>query len=347
MAFQPFSNKEIRRFFSFFWLFYFLVFQLVYIFFFHLHWLLAFTDNMVTIILLIVAIGIANRKNYVINMNQYKFIPGFLVLTFLSILCIAVNLLILYYAVPAGAAYHQFLLDSVPFRFLYSWFLIVGFTFMNYIWHKSTERTKEQKKAEDLRKMAKDAELDKIYQQLHPHFLFNSLNAINTLIVSRPEKASHMVQNLSDFLRRSLKKVNKEHISFQEEIDHLSLYLKLEEIRFGDRLKTRLQINKNTENATIPPLILQPLIENAIKFGVYGTLGEVHIRLKSFVFRNYLNLMVSNPFDEDAQPPRGTGFGLKSVKRRLFLIYGRKDLIQTHKRNNNFITILKIPQNEN
>src|SRR5699024_7394689 len=142
--------------------------------------------------------------------------------------------------------------------------------------------------------MDKEAELNKIYQQLHPHFLFNSLNAINTLIDPAPEKASNMIQKLSDFMRDSLKKVDEEHILFQDEIQHLKLYLALEEIRFGDRLQTHIDLDKNILKSTIPPLIIQPLIENAIKFGLYGTLGKVSIELKTKVVDNYLYLAITN-----------------------------------------------------
>lgn len=344
MAYQPFSDKEIRQFFAFFWVFAFVLLQFTLQYFFELSWSVAFTDNIVTIILLIFTLGLVNKSKYFLNLQGYQFIPAFIFFILLTALCVAINTAALYYLNSSNPFYQAFLIRVIPFRFLNTWFVITGFTFMNYIWQKLSEKKKEHQKAENLRKMAKEAELDKIYQQLHPHFLFNSLNAVNTLIGPSPERASDMIQQLSDFLRGSLKSVNEEYILFQDEIDHLNLYLALEEIRFGERLKTKIDLDETTANSTIPPLILQPLIENAIKFGVYGTLGMVTIHLKSYVSGNHLHLAISNPFDEDAQPPKGTGFGLKSVKRRLFLLYGRNDLVQTEKKKNVFITCLKIPQ---
>lgn len=344
MAFQPFSHKEIRHFFVFFWLFAFVLLQITFQYFFHLQWGIAFTDNVVSIILLILFIGIINKTDHVSKLHGYQFIPAFILITIFSALCLAVNTAILYYLNLSHNTYQAFLFKSLPFRFSYIWFIITGFTFTNYVWQKASERKREQQKVENLRKIAREAELDKIYQQLHPHFLFNSLNAINTLIVSYPNKATDMIQKLSDFLRGSLKKVNEECIPLEDEIGHLRLYLELEEIRFGERLKTKISFKKGTSQSTIPPLVLQPLIENAVKFGLYGTLGKVTIHLKSYVFKNHLYLLISNPFSEDTQPPQGTGFGLKSVKRRLFLIYGRNDLIQTKKRENTFTIYLKIPQ---
>lgn len=345
MAYQPFSDKEIRQFFAFFWLFAFILLQLTLEYIFDLSWGVAFTDNAITIFLLILFIGLINKSNYIAKLQGYQLIPAFFLFTILTAICVSLTTALLYYFNFHNEAYQGFLLQIWPFRFLNSWFVITGFTFMNYIWQKLSERKKEYQKAENLRKMAREAELDKIYQQLHPHFLFNSLNAINTLIVPAPQKAINMVQQLSDFLRGSLKSVHEEQILFQDEINHLKLYLALEEIRFGERLKTKIELDEDASQSTIPPLILQPLIENAIKFGLYGTLGKVTIYLKSYVFQNYLHLSISNPFDEDAQPPKGTGFGLKSVKRRLFLLYGRNDLVQTEKKKNIFTTCLKIPQN--
>jgi len=344
MAFQPFSNKDIRRFFVLFWGMAFLVLQLTFQLVFQLSWGTAFTDNAISIIGIVLCLGIVNKTKYLPKIQGYQLIPACIVLTVLAALCLAVTAGILYYLNWSDTAYHEFLWQSLPFRFLYTWFIVTGFTFMNYIWQKSLMRTKERDKTENLRKMAKDAELDKIYQQLHPHFLFNSLNAINTLMVSSPDKASQMVQQLSDFLRGSLKKVHREYIPFREEIDHLRLYLALEEIRFGKRLKTDIDLHENIAESELPPLILQPLIENAIKFGLYGTLGKVTIHLKSQVFRNYLYIEIANPFDDDAQPPKGTGFGLKSVRRRLFLLYGRHDLVRTKRHRDIFTTYLKIPQ---
>ena len=344
MSYAAFGNKDIRRFFWAFWLAAFVLLQFFLQYFFKVSAATAFTDNFVSILLLIVFIGIANSGGYVTRLEGYQFLPALFILTILSAICLSVTAAVLYYINKSDSAYIKFLFTSLPYRFLYTWFIISGLTFMNYIWHKALERNTMQKRDEDLQKMAKDAELHKIYQQLQPHFLFNSLNSINTLISNRPEEAGEMVQNLSDFLRGSLKKVDTDTIPFQDEIKHLSLYLKLEKVRFGERLQTKIDIDKNTAEASIPPLILQPLIENAIKFGLYGTLGNVTISLKVAVIRNYLQILITNPFDDDAQPPKGTGFGLKAVKRRLYLIFARNDLLQTRKGKHIFITRLKIPQ---
>ena len=191
--------------------------------------------------------------------------------------------------------------------------------------------------------LLKEAELFKLRQQLQPHFLYNSLNSINSLILIDPDKAQDMVGKLSDFLRSSVKKDTNEALPISEELSYLEAYLSIESIRFGDRLKIEYQ-HDYTDDARMPPFLLQPLIENAIKFGLYGNTGNVvisiHIRLEESV----LFITISNPFDALTQPQKGTGFGLEGIRRRLFLLYGRDDLVNTTSENDLFITTLKIPQ---
>ena len=130
-----------------------------------------------------------------------------------------------------------------------------------------------------------------------------------------------------------------------EEIKHLHLYLEIEKVRFGHRLKTEISCQDEAKKMMLPSLLLQPLVENAIKFGLYDTIGEITIRLEAKSAENLLHIRVENPFDpETSQTKPGTGFGLNSIQRRLYLLYGRNDLLSTHKNSVTFITELKIPQ---
>jgi LytS/YehU family sensor histidine kinase len=153
----------------------------------------------------------------------------------------------------------------------------------------------------------------------------------------KPDEARKMVQQLSDFLRGTMRKEENQFITFSEEIDYLKLYLEIEKVRFGYRLKTELDIEEQSLAWKIPALLVQPLMENAIKFGLYGTTGEVTIGLKARVADKHLVVAVMNPFDPDMQMPPGTGFGLNSVKRRLYLLFGRNDLVEIKKTDHSFI----------
>src|SRR5829696_9616985 len=129
----------------------------------------------------------------------------------------------------------------------------------------------------------------------------------------------------------------------EEEIQHLELYLEIEKVRFGHRLSTTI-VNEAKESS-LPVMLLQPIVENAIKFGLYDTTDDIEITVKASNENGNLYVRVTNPFDaETSSPKKGTGFGLSSVQRRLYLLFARNDLLQTTTENNLFITTIKIPQ---
>lgn len=191
--------------------------------------------------------------------------------------------------------------------------------------------------------LLKEAELFKLRQQLQPHFLYNSLNSISALIMISPEKAQEMIGKLSDFLRSSVKREAEDKIPISEELNYIQSYLAIESIRFGDRLQVNFK-KDDTDSATIPPFLLQPILENAIKFGVYGRTGGVTIDFHIVLDGPTLKISITNPYDPNMQPPKGTGFGLEGIQRRLYLLYARTDLLETKKDNEYYTTILNIPQ---
>lgn len=191
--------------------------------------------------------------------------------------------------------------------------------------------------------LSKEAELAQLRQQLQPHFLFNSLNSIHAMVISNPQHAREMVLLLSDFLRGTLRTAGQSWISLADEIKYLSMYFDIERVRFGHRLVVDMQFEEGADLLKIPPLLVQPLVENAVKYGLYGTLGEVKISLHFQKQSNYLLVTVENPFDAQDSGQGGTGFGLSSVERRLFLIYGRTDLLEKSATNGLFQVQLKIP----
>ena len=243
------------------------------------------------------------------------------------------------------ANYDEFLKRSIVIRFSIG-FLVLGIvTMMGINWFTWQEQQSNEERKKDAEKLAREAELFKLRQQLQPHFLFNSLNSINALIGIRPEEARKMVQQLSDFLRGTIKKEETQWVNLTEELQYLQLYLDIEKVRFGNRLATMIEIDEATQNMKLPALLLQPIVENAIKFGLYDTTGETIIRLQTIKQDDELIIKVSNPFDpETSSPKQGTGFGLKSVQRRLYLLFARHDLLTTEAKQNIFSTTVKIPQ---
>lgn len=278
---------------------------------------------------------------YLPSQNRYSYLVALCgVLTFLWLTLTRSLLLLL---LEEGREYNSFFSDSLVIRGGTGILVIGCMALISVLWYTLQDQKEADKRRTEADSLAKEAELNSLRQQLQPHFLFNSLNSINALVVSQPQKARTMVQQLSEFLRGTLKKDQKDWIPLEEELQHLQLYLDIEKVRFGHRLSATVE--NNAEEAMLPVMLLQPVVENAIKFGLYDTTGEITISIKAKSADGYLLLQVKNPFDpETSSPKKGTGFGLASVQRRLYLLFARNDLLQTATDENIFITTIKIPQ---
>ena len=244
-----------------------------------------------------------------------------------------------------NAAYLLFIKQSMLIRGVIALLVISFITITHWLMSYLSEKKITKKNQIEIETMMREAELVKLRQQLQPHFLFNSLNSINALVISQPQEARKMVQQLSEFLRGTLRKDEQKLIPLQDELTHLNLYLEIEKVRFGHRLKIETKNCENCMESSIPPLLLQPVVENAIKFGLYDTTGDVTITIETKLNNNLLTVEITNPFDQETQRSKsGSSFGLESIQRRLYLLFGRKDLLKTRTENSNFITIISIPQ---
>ncbi len=262
----------------------------------------------------------------------------------LSVIFVAVLKWLLKYFVQ-DEAYLRMLSQTMVIRFLFMWLLMVLIGAAGWLWFYMKEQNLDKQQVALAEKLMREAELSNLRQQLQPHFLFNSLNSISSLVGSQPELARKMVEQLSDFLRGTIRKDANQLVSFEDEIRHLNLYLEIEKVRFGHRLETEIQITNESKQMKLPSLLLQPVVENAIKFGLYDTLGTVTIKISAKAEANNLILEVINPFDPESSPPKsGTGFGLSSIQRRLALLYFRNDLVKAEQQDSVFVTTLKIPQ---
>jgi LytS/YehU family sensor histidine kinase len=158
--------------------------------------------------------------------------------------------------------------------------------------------------------------------QINPHFLFNSLHSIAALATQDGARARDMCIRLSDFLRSSLALSGRESIPLSEELALARSYLVVEQVRFGARLNFVEDIETGCESCFIPALLLQPLMENAVKHGVAGMVDGGEIRLSVRNREGEVLIMVENAFDPDAPPPTRLGIGLTHVRRRLEVRYG-------------------------
>jgi two-component system, LytTR family, sensor kinase len=183
-----------------------------------------------------------------------------------------------------------------------------------------------ERRANLYRLEAKNAQLRALHYQVNPHFLFNTLNSLSSLVLAdRKADAEAMIMNLSAFLRSSLAADPETLVSLADEIALQRLYLNIEQARFPDRLRVDDNVPAAIENALVPVLILQPIIENALKYGVSPARKSIGIRLDASAELGQLVVTISNDIDPDAPTPApGTGLGLNNVRDRLMTRYGAR-----------------------
>jgi len=263
----------------------------------------------------------------------------------LSLASLFISKWLLTYINVSNREYISELIRSLPIRFGINFLLIACISMISILWYSFQDQKENEARRVSAEKLTRDAELFKLRQQLQPHFLFNSLNSISALIGTRPQEARHMIQQLSDFLRGTIKKEETQLVSLEEELQHLQLYLDIEKVRFGHRLATKIINETVSQQYKIPSLLLQPIVENAIKFGLYDTIEIVFINIEIKMLHDQLIITVQNPFDTaTASTQKGAGFGLSSVQRRLYLLFARNDLVTTTTQGNIFTITIKIPQ---
>jgi hypothetical protein len=189
----------------------------------------------------------------------------------------------------------------------------------------------------------RDAELRALKSQINPHFLFNCLNSISALTSTDPTRAREMCVLLSDFLRKTLGLGERASISWREELELARTYLEVEQVRFGARLQVEMQVDDACADCQVPPLVLQPLIENAIKHGIASMVEGGVVRLEGHVEDGHLAVRVENSFDPEAPSPRHSGLGLRNVRNRLETRFGDAAHLHVAAQDNRFSAEMVFP----
>jgi two-component system sensor histidine kinase AlgZ len=200
-----------------------------------------------------------------------------------------------------------------------------------------------ERRAAEARTLAREAELAALRTQLNPHFLFNSLHSISTLATHDGSRARLMCLRLADFLRSSLGLGSHDTIPLGEELALAKSYLEVEQVRFGDRLRVVEEIDAACRQCAVPALLLQPLVENAVKHGIAGLVEGGAIRLAVEHSGSAVAITVENGFDADMVVPRGLGIGLTHVKRRLEVRYGEAATFDARAFGDLYRVVLRFP----
>ncbi|HZU26833.1 MAG TPA: histidine kinase [Bryobacteraceae bacterium] len=208
----------------------------------------------------------------------------------------------------------------------------------------SVEASREaEKREQEAQVFARDAELKALKAQINPHFLFNSLNSISALTTVDGSKAREMCIRLSDFLRKTLAFGDKETIPLREEVAMAQTYLSVEQIRFGSRLTIDFALDEICAACEVPPLVLQPLVENAVKHGISGLVEGGTIRLRANCNQRFVRITVENSYDTEYSAPRRSGVGLANIRGRLKARYDNTARLDTSADNGLYRAELLLP----
>lgn len=284
------------------------------------------------------------RFSSVENGDYFSFVGRHVIASSLTVACwIVFSKVILSFLYADSKEYLEFLNQTGFWRSIIGvmyYFLIILAYFLVHYYLDLQEKTGKELQ---LKSLLNESELKMLKAQINPHFIFNSLNSISALTMTKPEKAQEMVIKLSDFLRYSIGKESAEMNSLKEELQNASLYLDIEKVRFGDRLEFKIEASQSCMAVKVPNLILQPILENAVKYGVNESTDVVAIDLSCKVVGAQLYIIISNTIDPEAIARKGEGIGLENIRKRLSLIYQRTDLLRVVKKENTFEVVVKIP----
>ena len=305
----------------------------------------AVADSLITNGLLAVGCVILSNMLGYYQAKSETFLYVLVLTIVLALTATILSKFLLNFLFASNVTYRSFLHLSIAVRFIIIFVFLAWCALANILWYRLEEQSEMQERLLMAQNLSKEAELNKLRHQLQPHFLFNSLNSVYALTIVNPKEAGKMITKLAAFLRGTLKRDDEVWVSVAEEMEYIQLYLDIEKVRFSHRLNLDIQIHEETMGWRLPGTLLQPIVENAIKFGLYNTASAITISISVTIEHGLLAIRIQNPFDPESKSGEGTGFGLTAIKRRLYLLFADEKLLHTQATEDNlYITTLKIPQ---
>lgn len=244
---------------------------------------------------------------------------------------------------PEGQQYSDSAIDMLPLL-IFAGAIGISLAVLGHYLVGAFQRSRNaERRALELQVLAREAELKSLRAQLDPHFLFNSLNSVAALIGNDTAAARQMCFLMATFFRKSLTLARQQAIPLAEEVSLAETFLAIEKVRFGDRLRTSFDIADDVKDVSVPPLMLQPLVENAVHHGVAHMLegGEVCVQARRR--EGFLELVVANPCDPDRPPSRSTGVGLVNVRSRVETLCGHRASVDVDASDTAFRVSILLP----
>ena len=221
-------------------------------------------------------------------------------------------------------------------NYLFTFILCSLWLLFYLVWHYIEKNRKDQLDKLKLETTVKELELKTIKSHINPHFIFNSLNSIRALVDENPQRSRKAITELSNILRSSMQAEKSETVSLEKELDIVRDYLALEQMRFEERLKVEINVDQGTLGQPVPPMMLQTLVENAVKHGISKAVNGGVVKIKAAIVGDHLELTVQNTGQLNSKI-NGEGFGIKSTEDRLNLMYQGKANFQISNLDNNMV----------
>ncbi len=231
----------------------------------------------------------------------------------------------------------------VALLFVFGMLLYGLMAVVNYLAMEFVRARHAEKRELELKLMAQEAELRMLRTQIDPHFLFNSLNSISALTSQNPRGAREMTLQLASFFRQSLGMEAHRKVSLRQEMELIRHFLAIEQVRFGPRLVVEEALEKEALECLVPPMIIQPLVENAVKHGVSQLPEGGCITVAAWCDGSRLRITVSNDMDEYQAPGRAKGIGLANVRQRLAATYQQQARVEWGARDSHFNVEIIMP----
>ena len=247
------------------------------------------------------------------------------------------------YGLEEKLTFHN-LLSRISYGSSFNFFVYFSLITMVYAFNYLRKQKEQELKEAKLKSMLLDSKISALQSQLQPHFLFNALNDISSLVDISPEKSQDAIADLSDMLRLTLNTQDRKFVVFEKELAILKKYLDIETIRFDEKLTVNLNLSKNIMDLNVPPLILQPIVENSIKHGFSYDVDRLIVDISITSMENSMVYRVENngcPLDDNLH----FGKGITNILSRLETLYGNDFTFDLKNSTKGVLTTIKFPKN--
>lgn len=252
--------------------------------------------------------------------------------------------LVLLFFIQTQDDYFSFLQKTFEVKFfigLMIYFIMMFFYNLVIISQKNKSNIEQRR---ELSSMLQQEELNSLKAQINPHFLFNSLNSISSLVYDNADDAHEAIVKLSDYFRYTLTLSKNQFTKVKDEIENIERYFEIEKIRFPEKMKINYDIDSSCNDLFIPVLILQPIAENAVKHGIYQSIEQSQIDIRLINNDDFYSIIFKNNYEDFSAKAVGTSTGLENIRKRLRLIYKRNDLLSINKTEKIFEIQIDFPK---